>query len=113
LSLIKSIEFDSYDGRILIASVESADTLGVSSGIGPEGGNVVFAFDQGVFPVVDRPVQVIRPRSGLVRMAHNSDREGWKSGAVTGMTEVEEEVAGGGNASLCGDSVRGPSDLYD
>lgn len=72
----------------------------------------MFAFDQGVFPVADRPVRVIRPRSELVRMAHNSDRDGWKEGVVTGMTEVEEEVASG-DASSCGDSIRAPSDLYD
>lgn len=75
-----------------------ADTLGVSAGFGREGGNVVFGFDQGAFPVVDTPAPTavqVRPRSALIHMAHNADRDGWKTGVVTGMTEAEEEAAAG------------------
>jgi len=53
---------------VLITSAESADTLGVSSGMGREGGNAVFAFDQGVYPLVDRPSEAVCPRSKLVNM---------------------------------------------
>ncbi|KAH8760785.1 histidine phosphatase superfamily [Hyaloscypha finlandica] len=94
----KSLVVSFKGQKVLISSAEAADTLGVSAGFGREGGNVVFGFDQGAFPVVDAPapaaVQVL-PRNALIHMAHNADRDGWKTGVVTGMTEAEEEAAAG------------------
>jgi hypothetical protein len=91
----------SYNGqKAPITSTDAAETLEVGAGNECEGSNVVFGFDQDASPAAGAPAPIaapirVLPRSVLIHMAHDADREGWKTGMVTGMTEAEEEATAG------------------